>query len=303
MLPFTPTPLSTASTTTDSMLRPYPFYPHANRLYNEAPEEVRDANMRAAVGVPPLTLRVGNPIATYKLNKLESPHPNLDHVFLHMEKHCALDALLYPQWKKLSLYCEMFREIMYGVIKASLEMPKCANLMLTMTKILALPDEAPRVEGNPMSTRFHWRAPLHQYRWRDLQQGEIPGTFRFQLYPQPPQRQGLNIARFQKAMESHIQPSLSNSASIFTGRTTSNRADDVSFTTASHTTEAVAGSSVQEQNITLDSDAESVQTTTADVFAPASKMKKAFEKRTAMAMASGLSNSTSWTWNKKITMQ
>ena len=89
--------------------------------------------MPTAVGVRPLTLRVGNPIATYKLNKIENPHPNLDHVFLHMEKNCALDALWYPQWMKLSLYCKMFREIMYGVVKASLEMPERANFLLTMT--------------------------------------------------------------------------------------------------------------------------------------------------------------------------
>ena len=93
-------------------------------------------------------------------------------------------------------------------------------------------------------------------------------------------------------MLSHIQPSLSTSASAFTGGTVSNRADDASSTTASHTTELVAGSSGQEQNITVDSDAESVDTTTAVVFATASKMKKALEKRKAMAMASGSSN---WT--------
>ena len=114
MLPYTPTPLSPASSTNDSMLRNFPGYQHANRFYNEAPEEVREANMPATVGILPLTLRVGNPIATYKLNKIESPHPNSDHVFLHMEKYCALDALWYPQWMKLSLYCEMFREVTYG---------------------------------------------------------------------------------------------------------------------------------------------------------------------------------------------
>ena len=79
----------------------------------------------------------------------------------------------------------MFSEIMCGVIKASLEMPERANFMLTMTRILALPGEAPGVEGNPMSTRFHWRAPLLQNLWRDLQHGEIPGTSHFQLHPQP----------------------------------------------------------------------------------------------------------------------
>ena len=94
-------------------------------------------------------------------------------------------------------------------------------------------------------------------------------------------------------MLSHIQPSLSNSTCTFTGSTVSNRADDASSTTASHATEPVAGSSVQEQNVTVDSDAESVDTTAAVVFAPASKMTKALEKRTAMAVASGSSNSTS----------
>ena len=153
-MPDTPTPLSTATTTTNSMLRNFPYDPHANRFYNEAPEEVREANMPTTVGILPLTLRVGNPIATYKLNKIENPHPNSDHFFLHMEKVCALDALWFPQWMKLSLYCEMFREVMYGVIKAFLEMPERANFMLIRTRILALPDEAPGAEGNPMSTRF-----------------------------------------------------------------------------------------------------------------------------------------------------
>ena len=158
-----------------------------------------------------------------------------------MEKYCAVDALWYPQWMKLSLYCEMFREVMYGVIKASLEMPERANFMLTMTRILALPEEAPVAEGNPMSTRFHWPAPLHQNLWQDLQHGEIPGTPHFQLYPQPPQRQRIDIARFERAMLSHIQPSPSTPASTFTGSTISQRAENVSSTSASHTTEAVAG--------------------------------------------------------------
>ena len=173
----------------------------------------------------------------------------------------------------------MFREVMYGVIKASLEMSERANFMLTKTRILALPDEAPGVEGNPMGTRFHWRAPLHQYLWRDLQHGEIPGTSHFPLYPQPPQRQRVDIARFQRAMLSHIQPSLSISASTFTGSTVSNRTDEASSTIASHAKEPAAGSNAQEQNMTLDSNAERVDTTAAVVFAPASKMKKTLEKK------------------------
>ena len=78
----------------------------------------------------------------------------------------------------------------------------------------------------------------------------------------------------------------------FLGSTISHRADSAYSITVSHTTEVVAASSGQEQNVTVDSDAEGVDTNAGVVFAPASKMKKALEKK-AMAMASGLSNSTS----------
>ena len=162
MLPYTPTPLSAASSTNDSMLRQFPYYQYAKRFHNEAPEEVLESNMPPTVGILPLTLRVGNPIATYKLNKIESPQPNSDHVFSHMEKYCALDAFWYAQSMKLILYCKLFGDIMYGVIKASLEMPERASFMLTVTRILAPPDEAPGADGDPVSTRFHWRAPPHQ---------------------------------------------------------------------------------------------------------------------------------------------
>ena len=199
MLPYTPTPVSTAPSANDSMLRNFPGYPHANRFYNEAPEEVREANMPTTVGILPLTLR----------------------------------------------------------------------------------------EGNPMSTRFLWPAPLHQYLWRDLQQGEIPGTPHFQLYPQPPQRQRVDIARFQRAMLSHIQPSLSSAASTFTGSTVSLRVDNAPSSTASQTPGVTAGSSAPDQDVTVDSDSESVDTTAAVVFSPANKMKKAIEKRKALAMALG----------------
>ena len=178
------------------------------------------------------------------------------------------------------------------MIKASLEMRERANFMLTMARILALPDEAPGAEGNPMSTRFHWRAPLHQYLWRDLQQGEIPGTPHFQLCPQPPQRQRIDIARFQRAMLSHIQPSLSSAASTFTGSTVSLKAYNAPPTTTSQTAEVATEASSQEQNITVDSDTESVDTTAAVVFAPANKLKKAIEKRKALVMASEQSSFT-----------
>ena len=102
----------------------------------------------------------------------------------------------------------------------------------------------------------------------------------------------MDIARFQRAMLSHIQPSLSSAASTFTGSSVSLRVDNAPSSTAPQTPEVAAGSSAPEQDVTVDSDAESVDTTAAVVFAPVNKMKKAIEKRKALAMASGQSSST-----------
>ena len=293
-LPYTPCPLNTLS---DSLPRNY-SYIQASRLYNEAPKEIRDANLLTTTGVLPLTLRVGNPIAMYKLKKIKIPHPIPDHVYLHMEKYCALDALWYLQWMKLSFYCEMFRDFMYGVIKAFLELPERAIFLLTMTRILALPDKAPGFDGNFLSTRFQWRAPLHQYLWRELQQGETPSTPHFLLYPQPPQRQPIDSSRFQRAMLAHNQPtaassSLSCSESVIS--TLSETASSVAASTiaASHTSAQASVVSEAEQNITVESYAESVDTTVAVVFGPVVKMKKAQEKKKTTAMAPESSNSTS----------
>ena len=137
--------------------------------------------MLTITGVLALTLSVRNPIATYQLNKFDSPRANSDHVFLHMEKYCPIDALWYPQCMKESLYCKIFWEIMYGVIKTSLDLPERANFFLTTTTILALSDEPPGVDGNPHSARYHC-----MYLWRELQQAETHGTRPFQLSPQPP---------------------------------------------------------------------------------------------------------------------
>ena len=93
MLPYTPCPLNPQS---DSLLRNY-AYMQASWLCIEAPQVVSDANMPTTTGVLPLTLPVGNQIATYKLNKNVTQHPISDHVFLHMEKYCALDGLCYPE--------------------------------------------------------------------------------------------------------------------------------------------------------------------------------------------------------------
>ena len=93
-------------------------------------------------------------------------------------------------------------------------------------------------------------------------------------------------------MLSHIQPLLSSAVSTFTRSTVSLRADNAPSAAPPQTPEVAAGSSAPEQDVTVDSDAESVDTTTAVVFAPVNKMKKAIEKRKALAMASGQSSST-----------
>ena len=71
--------------------------------YNSANEETRNAKMPVTVGLLPLTLRAGNPLITYKLDKIETPSPEADYIYFHLEKYCPLDALWYHQWTKLSL--------------------------------------------------------------------------------------------------------------------------------------------------------------------------------------------------------
>ena len=109
------------------------------------------------------------------------------------------------------------------------------------------------------------------------------------------QNPGFSILLFyctRRAKESHIQPSLSSAASTFTGSTVSLRVDNAPSSTAAQAPEVAAGSSAPDQDVTVDSDAESVDTTAAFVFAPVNKMKKAIEKRKALAMALGQSSST-----------
>ena len=169
-------------------------------------------------------------------------------------------------------------------------MPERANFLLTMNRILALLDEAPGVDENPSSTRFHWQGPLHQYLWRDLQHGEVHGT---PHYPQPPQNQRVDSSCIRRAMFFHILPSRSSSVSTFTGSTLSIQTEDASSNAASNTTEPAAGSSAQEQDITTESDMESVDITAAVVFGPLVKIKKVKERMKAPAMAPGPSNSLS----------
>ena len=129
----------------------------------------------------PLTIRVGNPMTTYKLNKIESVRPNSDYVYFHLEKYCGLDGLWYPQWLQLSIYCEMFREILLAVFKASLERPERTHFLLTLARYLSLKDDAPQASSNPMSTRYHWRGPMHTTIWAELQREEVPGAEQYQV--------------------------------------------------------------------------------------------------------------------------
>ena len=243
----------------------------SNTVYNPAPYEVLGANMPETSGILPLTIRVGNPITTYKLNKIESVRPNSDYVYFHLEKYCGLDGLWYPQWLQLSIYCEMFREILLAVFKASLERPERTHFLLTLARYLSLKDDAPQASSNPMSTRYHWRGPMHTTIWAELQREEVPGAEQYQVYPQPPRRPRVDVSQFQRAMLAHITSSAATStittpsASTFTASTRPrNRefdSDDVSQTET-------------EITVNVDSDADSVDTTAAVVFTPAAKLLK-----------------------------
>ena len=111
MIPFVPT--------TQTRTRSYESM-RSSTVYNPAPYEVLGANMPETSGILPLTIRVGNPISSYKLNNIENARPNSDYVYYHLEKYCALDDLWYPQWLQLSIYCEMFREIrIQGIMRTT----------------------------------------------------------------------------------------------------------------------------------------------------------------------------------------
>ena len=56
------------------------------------PSEVAGANMPQMAGVIPLTIRVGIPLISYKLNKIESARPKSDYVYFYLEKYCAMMA-------------------------------------------------------------------------------------------------------------------------------------------------------------------------------------------------------------------
>ena len=76
--------------------------------------------------------------------------------------------------------------------------------MATLSRIPALPDEGPRAKGNPLSTRFYLRGPMHQQMWSWVQRGECAWDRPFEVYPQPPHRPCGDINSFQRTMFRHL---------------------------------------------------------------------------------------------------
>ena len=165
----------------------------------------------------------------------------------------------------------MFREILLAVFKASLERPERTNFLLTLARYLALKDDAPQASGNPMSTRYHWRGPMHTAIWAELQREEVPGAEHYQVYPQPPRRPRVDVSQFQRAMLAHISSSAATptdttpAASTFTASTRPrNREFDKDDVNQAET----------EISVNIYSDTDIVDTTAAVVFTPAAKLLK-----------------------------
>ena len=98
----------------------------------------------------------------------------------------------------------MTRQIILAVIQASIEKPERINIMETLTRLLAQPNDGPRAQGNPPSTRFHLRGPILRHMRSWVQHGESPWDHSFLVYPQPPHRPGVEINSFQRAMFRHL---------------------------------------------------------------------------------------------------
>ena len=147
-----------------------------------------------------------------------------------------------------------FPSLLQAVIRASFEKEERQHLLLTLARILALPDDAPRSEGNPLSNRFHWRGPMHGAMRAWLQTGESPLDCPFQMFRQPPHRQRLNMTLFNRAMVPHLPDMVSSQALAPTpGK---NRRTSV----------------VTETDV--ESDAQSVDTTAAIICVPPHKRKE-----------------------------
>ena len=247
MQPIRPTPLRTNRPIATSQTQ-------VSQMYNQPPPEVQQAYLPAETGVLPLIVRAGTPIATYRLNKIETPQANGDQIYFHVEKFCTMDALWYPQWLTLSLYCQLTRDLLLAVVQAALERPERAHFMATFARILALPDRRPQAAGNPLSTRFHWRGPMHETMWQWLQQGESPWDVPFQVYPQPPARPRVDMRFYSRAMLPFVtETPATTTAATSTGTTTTP-------TTTGSSTEVVIADQMEEADSGNVSDAGSAAT-------------------------------------------
>ena len=152
-----------------------------NTLHSTGNPAMQNANMAVSTGILPLTIKVGTPLKTYRLNKIKTPRPDVDFVYFHLEKFSRGDTLWYPQWLKLSIFSELTRESLIEIIESSMQITERTHFMITMARILTFPDKSPRVEGNPFSTQFHWKCPVSQHMWSWVQHGESPfdRPFRF----------------------------------------------------------------------------------------------------------------------------
>ena len=122
-------------------------------MYTLVLEEARMANMPATTGILPITIRAGNPQSTYRLNKIETPRPNTEYVYFHLEKYCTLDASWYPQWLKLSIYCAITREILMSVNNSAIERPERTHFLLThFIQRAMFPNKIQSTSGTPAVT-------------------------------------------------------------------------------------------------------------------------------------------------------
>ena len=109
--------------------------------------------------------------------------------------------------------------------------------------------------------------------------GRDPGTPHFQLYPHLAQIQRIDIFCFQKALFVHFEPSVASTNSTFLEKVITFLSEDPSSVAASSSLERIVEATAVEENITVNSETDSVDTNAAVVFEPVVKMKKPLEKR------------------------
>ena len=116
---------------------------------------------------------------------------------------------------------------------------------------------------------------------------ERPGTPHFQLYPNLARIQRIDIFCFQKALFVQFEPSVASTNSTFLEKVITFLSEDPSSVAASSSLERIVEATAVEENITVNSETDSVDTNAAVVFEPVVKMKKSLEKRRAAEMAQG----------------